>query len=166
MKTLPLIRHAKSSRDDVSLADQERPLNSRGRRDAPRMGERLAKRGVKPDLILSSPAARALETAEIIADKLDYKRTNIVVEGRLYTGDADELLAVIHLLGDTLQCVVLIGHNPELTTLAHRFAGEITHLPTCAVAEFAFAAKSWSHIAKEKPAKVTLDFPKRSEGKA
>lgn len=166
MKTLILIRHAKSSRDDVSLADKERPLNSRGKRDAPRMGERLAKRGVKPDLILSSPAVRALATAELIAEKLDYQRTNIVVKDGVYAGEADELLALIRSLGDTLDCVVLIGHNPELTTLAHNFSSEITHLPTCAVAEFAFAAKSWSHIAKDNSAKVTLDFPKRSEGKA
>ena len=74
MKTLFLIRHAKSSWDDAALPDKERPLNDRGRRDAPKMGERLAKRDVKPDLILSSPAVRALRTAEIIAKKLDYRR--------------------------------------------------------------------------------------------
>ncbi len=74
MKTLFLIRHAKSSWDDTALPDKERPLNDRGLRDAPKMGERLAKRDVKPDLILSSPAVRALRTAEIIAKKLDYRR--------------------------------------------------------------------------------------------
>ena len=92
MKTLFLIRHAKSSRDDPGLADKERPLNDRGRRDAPMMGKRLAKRGVKPDMILSSPAVRALTTAEMIAGELDYKRTNIVVDDRLYAVEADDLL--------------------------------------------------------------------------
>ena len=82
MKTLFLIRHAKSSWDDTALPDKDRPLANRGRRDAPKMGRRLAKREVKPDLILSSPARRALTTAEIIAKKLDYKRKNIVVEDR------------------------------------------------------------------------------------
>ena len=83
MKTLFLIRHAKSSWDDTALPDKDRPLNDRGRRDAPKMGERLAKRDVKPSLILSSPAVRALRTAEIIAKKLDYRR-KIVVNERLY----------------------------------------------------------------------------------
>ena len=124
--------------------------------------ERLAKRDVKPDLILSSPAMRALKTAEIIAKKLDYKRKDIVVDDRLYAVGADELLDVIHKLGDKLERVMLFGHNPELTELAHRLSSEITHMPTCAVAEFTFDAKSWSNIGKVKPAKVALDYPKRS----
>src|SRR6202022_2048110 len=82
MKTLFLIRHAKSSWDDPALSDKDRPLGDRGRRDAPRMGKRLAKRNVTPDLILSSPARRALTTAEIFAKKLDYKRKDIVVDDR------------------------------------------------------------------------------------
>ena len=94
MKTLFLIRHAKSSWDDPALSDKDRPLGDRGRRDAPRMGKRLAKRDVKPDLILSSPARRALTTAEIIAKKLDYKRKDIVVDTRLYASTVDGLLNV------------------------------------------------------------------------
>jgi phosphohistidine phosphatase len=162
MKTLFLIRHAKSSRDDIALPDKDRPLNDRGRRDAPKMGERLAKRDVKPDLILSSPAMRALETAEIIAKKLDYRRNDIVVDERLYAVGADDLLDVIHKLGGKLERVMLFGHNPELTKLAHRLSSKITHMPTCAVAEFTFDAKSWSNIGKGKPEKVALDYPKRS----
>ena len=162
MKTLFLIRHAKSSWGDTALPDKDRPLNDRGRRDAPKIGERLAKRDVKPDLILSSPAMRALKTAEIIAKKLDYRRKDIVVDDRLYAVEADDLLDVIHKLGDKLERVMLFGHNPELTELAHRLSSKITHMPTCAVAEFAFDAKSWSKIGKVKPAKVTLDYPKKS----
>jgi phosphohistidine phosphatase len=162
MKTLFLIRHAKSSWDDTGLPDRDRPLNDRGRRDAPKMGERLAKRDVKPDLILSSPAMRAVKTAEIIAKKLDYRRKDIVVDDRLYAVAADDLLDVIHKLDDKLERVMLFGHNPELTELAHRLSSKITHMPTCAVAEFTFDAKSWSKIGKVKPAKVALDYPKRS----
>src|SRR5437899_11500650 len=99
MKTLFLVRHAKSSWDDTALPDKDRPLNDRGKRDAPKMGERLAKRGVTPDLILSSPAKRALETAQIIAKKLDYKLADIVVDERLYATGADDLLDVIRKLG-------------------------------------------------------------------
>jgi len=166
MKTLFLVRHAKSSRDDPTLADKDRPLNDRGKRDAPKMGKRLAKRRVKPDLILSSPAARALKTAEIIAKKLDYKRKNILVDDRLYAVEAGELLDVIRKLGDKVERVMLIGHNPELTELAHRLSSKITHMPTCAVAEFTFDAKSWSRIGKDKPAQAALDYPKQSWGRA
>lgn len=144
------------------MPDKDRPLSDRGKRDAPKMGKRLAKRDVKPDLILSSPAMRALTTAEIIAKRLDYKLKEIVVDDRLYAGEADDLLKLIHELGDTLKRVMLFGHNPELTDLAHRLSSEITHMPTCAVAEFTFDAKSWSNIGKAKPAKVALDYPKKS----
>jgi len=162
MKTLFLVRHAKSSWDDTALPDKDRPLNDRGKRDAPKMGERLAKRDVKPDLILSSPARRALTTAEIIAKKLDYKRKDIVADDRLYAGEADDLLEVIGELDDKLERVMLFGHNPELTELAHRLSSEITHMPTCAVVEFTFDAKSWSNIGTDKPAKVAFDYPRQS----
>jgi len=122
MKTLLLIRHAKSSRDDIALPDKDRPLDDRGKRDAPKMGERLAKRDVKPDLILSSPARRALTTAQIIARKLDYKLKDIVVDVRLYAAAVDDLLDVIYGLQDKLERVALFRHNPELTALAHRLS--------------------------------------------
>src|SRR5213593_4904754 len=128
MKTLFLIRHAKSSRDDPAWADKDRPLNDRGKRDAPKMGKRLAERHVKPDLILSSPAARALNTAKIIARKLDYKRKNILVDNRLYAVEADQLLDVLNKLGNELECAMLIGHNPELTELAHRLSSKIANM--------------------------------------
>src|SRR5206468_6352752 len=99
MKTIFLIRHAKSSWDDTTLPDKDRPFNDRGKRDAPKMGKRLAKRNVVPNLILSSPAKRALKTAQIIATKLDYKLGDIVVDERLYATGADELLHVIRKLG-------------------------------------------------------------------
>ena len=124
--------------------------------------KRLAKHNVKPDLILSSPAMRALTTAEIIAKKLDYKRKDIVVDDRLYASEADDLLNVIHKLDDKLERVMLFGHNPELTELAHRLSSEVARMPTCAVAEFKFDVKSWSNIGKVKPAKVALDYPKKS----
>ena len=147
----------------MALADEDRPLNSRGKRDAPKVGERLAKRRAKPDLILSSPATRAVTTAEIIAKKLDYKRSKIVLDDRLYAVSADDLLEVIHQLDDKAERVMLIGHNPELTELAHRLSRKITHLSTCAVAEFTFDAKSWTRIGKDKPTKVTIEHPKQSQ---
>ena len=166
MKTLFLIRHAKSSRDDPALADKDRPLNDRGQRDAPKMGKRLAKRHVAPDLILSSPATRALKTAQIIAKKLDYKRKNILVNDRLYAVEASELLDVLRKLGDAVECAMLVGHNPELTELAHRLSSKINRMPTCAVAELTFDAKSWSRIGKDKPVNVALDYPRRPQKRA
>ena len=162
MKTLFLVRHAKSSRDDSALPDKERPLNDRGMRDAPKMGARLAKHDRKPDLILSSPALRALTTAEIIANKLDYRIKDIVVDERLYAAAPDDLLEVIRKLGEKAECVMVVGHNPELSELAHRLSSRITDMPTCAVAEFAFDVKSWTSIGRHEPSKVTLHEPRRS----
>jgi phosphohistidine phosphatase len=160
MKMLFLVRHAKSSKDDPALPDKDRPLNDRGERDAPKMGERLAKREVKPDLILSSPAKRAFRTAQVIARKLNYKPQDIVLDERLYAAGADDLLNVIRELGSKPTTVMLFGHNPELTELAHRLSGTITHLPTSAVAEFSFDAKSWSTTGMDRPTSVVLHTPK------
>lgn len=113
MKTLLLIRHAKSSWDDTSLPDKDRPLNTRGERDAPKIGERLAQRDVKPDLIVSSPARRALATAEIIARKLGYRLKNIAVDDRLYAVAADDLLDVIHKLDNENDNVMLLVTIPS-----------------------------------------------------
>src|SRR5213593_4528411 len=151
MKMLFLVRHAKSSWDDTALPDKDRPLDDRGKRDAPKMGKRLAKRDAKPDLILSSPALRALATAELIAEALDYRTKDIEVDDRLYASDVNTLLGVIHKLGDKQDRVMLVGHNPEFSELAHQLASEITDMPTCAVAEFGFGSKSWSDVGKVKP---------------
>jgi phosphohistidine phosphatase len=129
MKTLFLVRHAKSSRDDPSLPDRERPLDDRGKRDAPKMGKRLAKRDVKLDLLVSSPALRALKTAHLIAEEIGYKRKDIVVDDRLYASSPDDLLAVIRALDTKLDRVMLVGHNPEFSDLAHRLSARSS---TCA----------------------------------
>jgi len=105
---------------------------------------------------------RALATAKIIARKLDYKLKEIVVDDRLYPGDADKLLTVIHRLDNELKRVMLFGHNPALTDLAHRLSTDIVHMPTCAVAKFKFRVKSWSSVSKSKLARVALDYPRKS----
>jgi len=160
MKTLFLVRHAKSSKDDPTLSDKDRPLNDRGRRDAPKMGERLAKRDVEPDLMLSSPAVRALTTAQIFAEELDYNAKNIVVDDRLYATTADDLLEVIHELDDKHKRVMLFGHNPEMSDLAHRLSDKIGDMPTCAVAEFEFDTKSWTAIGRQTPENAALHEPR------
>ena len=159
MKTLYLVRHAKSSWDDPALADNERPLDARGKRDAPKVGKRLLKAGAKPDLILSSPAKRALTTARIIAKELGYKRKKIVVDDRLYAAEANVVLDIIQRLDKEAECVMLFGHNPELTELAHRLSSQIKRMPTCAVAQFTFGVNSWARIGKAAPATADVSYP-------
>lgn len=161
MKTLTLVRHAKSSWGDPALADRERPLNERGLRDVAAMGQRLAQRGARPDLLLASPATRALTTAEHLAQALGIKRKDIVVDDRLYAAVASELLAVILALGNEYQRVMLVAHNPGLSDLVHRFASDITHLPTCAVVELTFAVAAWGEIGEARPTSVVFDHPKK-----
>jgi len=137
-------------------------LNDRGERDAPKMGERLANRRVKPDLILSSPAVRALATARIFAKKLGYKIKGIVEDERLYASSPDDLLEVIHELDDKHERVMLFGHNPEFSSLAHRLSSTITEMPTCAVAELAFDTTSWSAVGVQASISAALYHPKQS----
>jgi len=125
------------------------------------MGKRLAKRDVKPDLLLSSPALRALTTAQLTAEELGEKRKDIVVDDRLYASSADNLLAVIRTLDKKLNCVMLFGHNPEFTDLAHRLSSDIVDMPTSAIVEFDFDTKAWSDVGERKPAKVVFDYPKK-----
>ena len=125
------------------------------------IGERLAKRQVKPDLILSSPARRALSTAGIIAKELNYRAEDIVVDERLYGTEADMLLGVIGELSDKLKCVMLFGHNPEFADLAQRLSNEPALMPTGAVAQFTFESTSWSSIGSKKPTEILLDYPKK-----
>jgi phosphohistidine phosphatase len=161
MKTLFLVRHAKSSRDDSSLPDQDRPLDERGKQDAPTMGRRLAKRDVKLDLLVSSPALRALTTAQLIAEEVGYKRKDIVVDDRLYASSPDGLLAIIRMLDKRLDRVMFFGHNPEFSDLAHRLSSEIIDMPTSAVAEFNFDTKAWSDVGEVEPVNAVLDYPKK-----
>lgn len=163
MKILYLIRHAKSSWDDPTLADHDRPLNERGKRDAPKMGERLAQRGVKADLIISSSAVRALTTAQTIAEKIGYDQARIVADRRLYGAQVSALLYLIQELDDQHVRVMLFGHNPEFTDLARFFGCEIDELPTCAVVEMTFEVDHWSEVIKQKPVKVWISTPKQPE---
>ena len=161
MRRLLLVRHAKSSRDDPALADRDRPLNERGLHDAPRMGERLAKRDLRPDLIVSSPALRALTTARLMAQKLDYDAEAIVVNESVYAATPDALVEVIRALRDEPKCVMLVGHNPEMSELARRWSSDIDELPTCAVVALRFDIRSWSKLGAKAPVEVAVYAPKK-----
>jgi phosphohistidine phosphatase len=154
---LYLLRHAKSSWADPTLADRERPLAQRGRRDAKRVAKHLRRLGCEPELVLCSSAARARETVELMRPALG--GSTVMLEEELYAASTDELLARIRLVPDPVASVMLIGHNPGLHQLALALASagdELERLeakfPTAALATLAFS-KSWSRLA---PAEATL----------
>jgi phosphohistidine phosphatase len=162
MKSLIVVRHAKSSWKDISLPDRRRPLNKRGKRDAPEMGERLARRALQVDRIISSPATRALKTARLMAEKLAHPKKQIITDDRIYPGDSEELLAVIHDFDDKLRKVMLFGHNPGLTELVNRLGAKgIENVPTCGVVEMRFDVDRWEEIGRTKATAFTFDYPKK-----
>ncbi len=162
-KVLFLVRHAKSSWKDPSLADRDRPLNRRGQRDAPCMGKRLAARAIRPELIVSSPAVRALTTAVAIAEELGYGRPDVVGEERIYGAGTLGLVEVIRHFDNTVDCVMLVGHNPALTELVNYLAEcDIENVPTCGTAVLSFDVDKWTDVGKLRGNLLDFDYPKRS----
>ena len=135
MKRLLLMRHAKAVQAADPLADIARTLMDRGERDARRVGERLRPHYGKPDLIVASPAARALRTAQLVAATLDYTPSEIALERELYLAEPSMLLETVARQAPTLQTLLLVGHNPGLTELVHELlpAFTVDDLPTAAV---------------------------------
>jgi phosphohistidine phosphatase len=163
MKTLTLIRHAKSSWKYPDLADYDRPLNKRGRRDAAMMAERLAARGFGPQRILTSPALRALRTAEAMAAAIDLPSQQIEITPLIYGGGVQDLLQLIRELAPDETWVALVGHNPEFTMLACRLSGQsIESVPTCGVVESQFETDRWQQIGADGviTSRFDFDFPK------
>ncbi len=163
MKRLLLCRHAKSSWKDPTLADRDRPLNGRGKRDAPMMGERLADRGVAPDAMVSSPAKRARKTARHLAKRLRFPVSSIRIVDEIYGATPAVLLACIHRFEPSWNQVVLVGHNNELTLLANRLGGlAIDNVPTAGVVCLDFPVASWQDIQEGSGSLVFFDYPKKS----
>ena len=164
MKTLFLVRHAKSSWDYPDLSDADRPLNKRGERDAPEMGRRLRKRGISPDVMLTSPANRAQSTCEIIADAIKFPHDSIKIKESIYHAGEGTLLKVIKNLGDDSESAMIFGHNPGFTYLANRLANEsIDNIPTCGVFSCSFEVDSWQQVEFGKGKTLFFDYPKKSK---
>ena len=141
MKTLILVRHAKSSWDETGLSDSERPLNERGKKDAPEMAGRLRKRGVKVDHFISSPAERAFRTARYFAKEFDAKKDDIQVEKALYGALASQFEQVVAAFKDKYRTVFLFSHNPGITDYANTLTTVQTdNIPTCGVFEIGRAS--------------------------
>lgn len=162
MKTLYIVRHAKSSWRDRSLADPDRPLNKRGRRDAPQMGERLALRGIAPDRMVSSPAVRALATAHAVAEAIGRAPDEVMIDDRVYGASWQDLVAIIREFDDTLDSVMLFGHNPGFTDLTNWLIDPyIDNVPTCGIVEIELAGDSWAGFGAVEAQLVDFDFPKK-----
>jgi phosphohistidine phosphatase len=166
MKTLFLMRHAKSSWDFPELSDHDRPLNKRGRNDAPLMGQQLLSRDVNPDLILSSTAVRAITTASLVAKELDYDREKIQAQENIYKAGRSELIKIIQHVPDEINCLIVVGHNPILTEVANKLSPEaVTDMPTSGVVALEFDCNSWLDISGEKSKILFFDFPKNYKQK-
>jgi phosphohistidine phosphatase len=145
MKSILVLRHAKSSRKDPDLTDHDRPLNKRGKRDAPRMGRLLKKEDLVPDIIISSTAMRARGTAEAVAKASGYKG-DITFNGSLYAAGPQAYIDALHELSDDYVRVLTIGHNPGLEELVEMLTGEIHLMPTCSLVHVKLSVSRWSDI--------------------
>lgn len=166
MRRLYLIRHAKSSWSEQGLRDFDRPLNSRGKTDAPYMAKRLARYGVRPDLILASPAKRTKKTAHYIAEAVGYPVKDIVFVDAIYEAGVDDLLQAIARAGDEAGTLFLVGHNYSITDLAESLTGRnLGNVPTCGVVGIEFSAAKWSDIAPDTGKLLFFDYPKKHHGR-
>ncbi len=161
MKTVYLVRHAKSSWSDPSLSDQQRPLNARGLKNAPEMGRRLAARGICPDLIICSPAKRAYMTASILAEQTGYPVTAIKLNDQLYFDSLSAMLGIIQQTDAEKNSIMLVGHNPDITEMLNQLSGyRVNNMQTCAIATIEFELP-WSGIQFNSGQMVDYDYPKK-----
>lgn len=160
-KTLVLIRHAKSSWTEAGLSDRERPLNERGKRDAPFMARRMADSGLKIDLLVSSPANRALTTAKYYADALGISHDAIRIESGIYEADVRQLMDAINALDEAKNTVIFFGHNPGFSYLIQYLNGSMMHMPTNGVALLEIQTNSWENVGTGSATLVDFDSPKK-----
>ncbi len=163
MKQLLLCRHAKSSWKNLELADIDRPLNRRGKKNALVMGERLAARGMIPELILSSPAKRARKTAVRLCRGMTVSKNLIRINDAIYDTDVPGLLKVISKIDDRYHRVMLVGHNLELTRLVNHLASVVIYnVPTCGIVACRLAVNSWQHVQQTRAELLFFDYPKKN----
>jgi phosphohistidine phosphatase len=162
MKILYLVRHAKSSWKYPNLDDFERPLNKRGRKNAPFMGSILKKLKVAPDLVISSPANRAATTARIIADTIDYPLEKIQYDETIYGSSEYDLVQVIRQVDNAVNQTMLVSHNPAITDLANTIGDTaISNIPTCGVFCLNLNISSWAKIGGKRGKLKFFEFPKK-----
>lgn len=160
MKIVCLVRHAKSSRDDPALKDFDRPLNARGEQQAPWLGRRLKKSGIQPEVIISSPAKRALQTAEALAREIQYPLKKIVTAPAVYESGAPAILGMIKNIGQNHERAVVVGHNPALSDLMKYLSRrELDDLATAGIVCLKFDVDSWEKIERGNGEVLFYDSP-------
>jgi phosphohistidine phosphatase len=172
MKTLYLVRHAKSDWSTLGQPDHDRTLAERGLRDAPRMGELLrgvlvdatTEKNIPPLLLVSSSAVRAKTTAHFFANALSIDNTQINIEKAIYDSSKEEMMDVIHDLDDTHNIAILFGHNPTFTYLANTFVANvidfIDNMPTCSIVRIESKAQTWATLSKKNSVLTGFWYPK------
>ena len=162
MKKLIVVRHAKSSWEDFQISDFDRPLNSRGLKDAPTMGKKLKELGLVPDQIICSSANRAMTTARLLAQNMGFEIEHIIENKGLYLADPDSIIRLIHTVNNTTETLMLVGHNPGLTYLINDLAGEnLFNLPTCALSCIRFEIDDWKAVSSGLGRQVAYEYPKK-----
>lgn len=163
MRTLFLIRHAKSSWEHPGIRDFDRPLNERGLYEAPLMAQVLVREGIQPDLLVSSPAKRAWTTALFFAAAFGIKEESVHRELDIYEADPIDILRMISRLPDTAPTIFLFGHNMTFTDVANRFAKtEIANVPTCGIVRIESAVNSWAAFDEDNATVRKQYFPKEA----
>ncbi len=145
MKTLLILRHAKSSWDNLQMSDFERPLNARGLEAAPFIGKIIYDKKLQPDLVLSSPAKRAKQTAILIKQSAQIS-ANIKYEQKIYEASPLILVEIISEIDDNFALILLVGHNPGLESLVRILAGQLQPMPTAALAKINLNIEKWADI--------------------
>ncbi len=165
MKTLLLIRHAKSSWTDPDMDDFDRPLNKRGKVNAPEMAERLKQRGVLPELLIASPAKRTKSTAKIMAKEWNYPRQAILFEEELYLCYASTFLKVITRIDDDFDAVAIFAHNPGITDFANYLTEEIRidNVPTTGIFAIQADTNSWTDFDRAGKKFLFFDYPRNED---
>ncbi|NOS84895.1 MAG: histidine phosphatase family protein [Ignavibacteria bacterium] len=161
MLTLFLCRHAKSSWAEPGLSDKDRPLNERGKSDAPIMGRMLESREESVDLVISSPAKRALKTAKLISDELGYNQKDIIIDNRIYMAGIADFIEVLKECRNKDKTIMLFSHNYGITDFANYVSGSsIENIPTCGIVKIKFDFRNWEKIKKEKGKLEYFIYPK------
>lgn len=161
MKTLILIRHAKSSWNEIGLSDFDRPLNERGKKDAPEMARRLKQKKSEIDLFISSPARRARRTAKYFAEEFGVKKETVKLEEQLYLASPSAFTKIISELNDRYQTVALFSHNPGITEFASSLTNvRIDEMPTCSVFAVQAQTEKWEDFITAEKKFLFFDYPK------
>lgn len=162
MKILYIVRHAKSSWEDSTMSDFDRPLNNRGLHDAPMMGLKLKELGFIPDQIISSSANRALSTAKLLAESISYPLSKIIETKALYLADLSTMLKIVNSVNDEIDSLMLVGHNPGMTQIINYLAAEnLFNLPTCSLSGIRFFIDNWEAVSMGLGKQFVYEYPKK-----